>query len=72
MATSKEEFPLTQKVVSLIRAHYENDEPRVREICDELARYYDQIWKGQVASFIRAQYGAEPVWVPMGEEAHNG
>lgn len=60
-----DDLQLTRKVVDLIRAHYDGDEARFREISDKLAQYFDQAGRNQVASFIRAQYGAEPVWVPM-------
>lgn len=55
----------SRDVITLIRAHYDGDEARFREESERLAADFDRDGRHDLASFIRAQTGAEPSWVPM-------
>ena len=54
-----------RKALSLVRAHFEGDEDVFLEKSRELAARLDEEGRGDLASFIRAQTGDEPSWVPM-------
>lgn len=54
-----------RSAVSLVRAHYDRDERHFHEVSAELAKYFDQTGRSDLASFVRAQTGDEPSWVPM-------
>jgi len=56
---------LARSALSLIRAHYERNEKLFLEKSRELASHLDDSGKAELASFIRAQTGDEPSWVPM-------
>lgn len=55
--------------LALVRAHYDGDEAQFLEAARELAKALDADGKAQCASFVRAQCGDEPSWVPMGRPA---
>ena len=63
-STDNEKF-LACTVLSLVRAHYDRDEARFHEVSEGLAKFFDQTGRGDLASFVRAQTGDEPSWVPM-------
>ncbi len=54
-----------RSAVSLIRAHYDRHERSFHEVADRIAKRLDEIGMGDLASFVRAQTGDEPSWVPM-------
>ncbi len=54
-----------RSAVSLIRAHYDHYERSFHEVADRIAKRLDEIGMGDLASFVRAQTGDEPSWVPM-------
>lgn len=61
---------LAKYVVSLIRAHYEPDNPdgkdEFRDLTRDIARYFDFTGDGQISSYIRVLNGDDKnVWVPM-------
>ena len=58
-------FFLGKCAATLICAHYEKDDETFVNECRELAKRLDEMGESQVASFIRAQIGDEPSWVPM-------
>ncbi len=54
-----------RSAVSLIRAHYDHHERSFHEVADRIAKRLEEIGMGDLASFVRAQTGDEPSWVPM-------
>lgn len=54
-----------RSAVSLIRAHYDRHERSFHEVADRIAKRLEEIGMGDLASFVRAQTGDEPSWVPM-------
>ena len=51
--------------LSLVRAHFDGADDAFLEKSRELAARLDKEGRGDLASFIRAQTGDEPSWVPM-------
>ena len=51
--------------LSLVRAHFDGAEDVFLEKSRELAARLDESGKGDLASFVRAQTGDDPSWVPM-------
>ena len=51
--------------LSLVRAHFDGAEDVFLEKSRELAARLDEEGRGDLASFVRAQTGDEPSWVPM-------
>lgn len=68
MQAEEEEHARNRVALSLICAHYDRDEARFREVSERLAADFDRDGRGELASFIRAQTGSEPSWVPMDQE----
>ena len=65
MPEEKPSTVLTRDALSLISAHYDGDDARFREVSERIAADLDSAGRGELASFIRAQMGTEPSWVPM-------
>jgi len=51
--------------LSLVRAHFDGADDVFLEKSRELAARLDEDGRGDLASFVRAQTGDEPSWVPM-------
>ena len=51
--------------LSLVRAHFDGADDVFLEKSRELAARLDKEGRGDLASFVRAQTGDEPSWVPM-------
>lgn len=68
MPSEKPSTVLTRDALSLIRAHYDGDDARFREVSERIAADFDSAGRYELAGFIRAQTGATPTWVPMTQE----
>ncbi len=68
MPSEKPSTVLTRDALALIRAHYDGDEARFREVAERIAAEFDSAGRYELARFIRAQTGATPSWVPMNQE----
>lgn len=58
--------------LSLVRAHFEGADDVFLEKSRELAAMLDESGRGALASFVRAQTGDEPSWVPMERKPRAG
>ena len=58
--------------LSLVRAHFDGAEGVFLEKSRELAARLDKEGRGDLASFVRAQTGDEPSWVPMERKRRAG
>ena len=54
-----------RKALSLVRAHFDGADNVFLAKSRELAAILDESGRGALASFVRAQTGDEPSWVPM-------
>ena len=60
------EYQLTKLAAELIREHYEpSSEDGFKNVCRKIAKHYEENGDFHLASFIRAQIGDEPSWVPQ-------
>ncbi len=58
--------------LSLVRAHFDGADDVFLEKSRELAARLDEEGRGDLASFVRAQTGDDPSWVPMERKRQTG
>lgn len=64
-AARRAECEANKRLLTLVRAHYGKDENAFLAESRSLAEHYDSVGDEELASFVRAQIGDEPSWVPM-------